>query len=87
MSSCHQKVTCSCHGIGWKIVHFGIYQYSLALFLERIDTRRELYQNENIAMVTYGHMTEVRHHLTNDYDIVLRHLGMYLDCNREMLQH
>ena len=38
-------------------------------------------------MVTYGRMTEVRHHLTNDYDIVLRHLGMYLDCNREMLQH
>lgn len=64
-----------------------VYQYSLALFLERIATRAELDLNENIAMVTYGHMTEVRHHLTSDYDIVLKHLGMYLDCNREMLQH
>lgn len=33
--------------------------------------------NENIAMVVFGHKTEVRHHLTSDYNIVRQYLGKY----------
>ncbi|CAC5390947.1 unnamed protein product [Mytilus coruscus] len=41
---------------------------------KRIATREELKLNENIAMVIFGYKTEVRHHLTSDYNIVRQRL-------------
>lgn len=53
------------------------YFYYSFMFSERIATRDELRLNENIAMVIFGYKTEVRLHLTSDYDIVRQHLGKY----------
>lgn len=53
------------------------------IFSERITTRQELSMDENIAMVIFGHKTEVIHHLTSDYNIVRQHLGKYLFLFKE----